>query len=310
VTAPTTINWLPGVTAGCFYTAELLLRDRPPADPALAAALADPARRLRKALEEERVPAGTFWHHLVPLAAGIGCTHELAEVALVKTLGRTGAEARLGRFSGLLHDLKLAYVQALPGLEETLGRAIEELRPGWDRRGVAVLAGVANATEPGVLVEEATVALVHPVLGGGGTACLPYRTACFEAVSADPVAELPEVLRLAWLLGQLHMGMARYAEAVRHNPPATVAALALVPAALAGAELPELACCDAATIGLAVQEWLRPAAEEAEAWTAVVVEWWDVYGTMRPAWATALQALDELLAAGAGRVAQPAARRD
>jgi hypothetical protein len=310
VTPPTTINWLPGVTAGCFYTAELLLRDRPPADPALAAALAGPARRLQKALEEEWVPPVTFWHHLVPLAAGIGCAHELAEVVLVKTLGRSGSESRLGRFSGLLHELKLAYLQALPGLEETLGRAIEDLRPRWDRQGVAVLTGVANATEPGVLVEEATVAVVHPALAGGGAACLPYRDACFEAVPADPVAELPEVVRLAWLLGQLHMGLPRYAEAVQHTPPATVAALAMVPAALAGAELPELARCDPPTIALAVQEWLRPAAGDVATWAEVVVEWWDVYRTMRPTWATALQALDELLAPGAKRVAEPAARRD
>jgi hypothetical protein len=206
--------------------------------------------------------------------------------------------------------LKLAYVKALPGLDGTLARAIEELRPRWDRRGVAVLTGVANGTEPAVLVEEATVAVVHPALGGGGTACLPYRTACLEAVPADPVAELPEVVRLAWLLGQLNLGVPRYADGVRHHPPATVAALAMVPVVLAAAEMPELARCDGPTIGLAVQAWLRPAAEDAETWAAVLTEWWEVYRTLRPAWATALQALDQLLAERAQSLPQPAGRRD
>jgi hypothetical protein len=296
VNAPTTLHWLPGVTAGCCYTAELLLRGRPPADAALAAAVAEPAGQLQEALREERIPHGAFWHHLVPLAVGIEGTHELAEVALVKTVGRTEAERRLSRLGGLLHDLKLAYVKALPGLDERLARAIEEVRPQWDRRGVAVLTGVANATGRVLLVEEATVAVVHPSLGGGGTACLPYRTACFEAVAADPVGELPEVVRLAWLVAQLNLGLPCYAEGVRHNPPATVAALAMVPVVLTAAELPDLARCDGPTVGLAVQAWLGSASEDADAWSAVLIEWWDVYSTMRPSWATALEALDQLLA--------------
>jgi hypothetical protein len=296
VQPPTTLHWLPGVTAGCFYTAELLARRRAPVDPALADALADPAERLDEALREQHVPPATFWHHLVPLAACISSTHELAEVTLIKTVGRTQAEPRVDRFRGLLHDLTIAYTRALPGLDETLARAIEKVRPRWDNRGVGVLTGVANWTEPAVLVEEATVAVVHPAFGGGSSACLAYRTACLEAVPADPVPELPEVVRLAWLLAQLNLAVPRYAEGLRHNPPATVAGLALVSVTLAAAELPELARCDAPTIDTAVRTWLRPADADADAWTAVVAEWWGVYRVMKPAWATALQALDAMLA--------------
>jgi hypothetical protein len=293
---PIALHWLPGITAGCFYTTELLLRDRPPADPALAAALAEPARRLHETLRAERVPLPTFWRHLVPLAAAIDSAHELAEVVLIKTIGRMQAEPRVGRFCGLLHDLEIAYTKALPGLGERLARAIADLRPRWDSRGLGTLIGTTHWTEPDFLVDEATVALVHPALGGGGTACLHYRTACLEAAPDDPVAGLPEVVRLAWLLGQLNLGVPRYTEGVRHNPPETVAALAMIPVVLAGAELPELARCDAETIETAVRAWLSPAPDGAATWPGILTEWWDVYRTMRPSWATALQALDEMLA--------------
>jgi hypothetical protein len=290
-----TLHWVPGITAGCFYTTELLLRGRPPVEPALAAALTGPAERLRQELGAEGVPGGPFWHHLVPLAAILGSTHELAEVALAKTVGHAQAELRAGRLCGLLHDLKDAYVKALPALEETLTRGIEGARSRWDNRGVGILTGVAGWTEPDLLVEEATVAVVHPAFGGGGTACLSYRTACLEAVPADPAAELPEVVRLAWLLAQLSLAVPRYAEGVCLHPPATVGALALIPVILTAAELPQLACCTDQTIDLAVRDWLRPAGADADTWAAAVREWWGVYRTMRPAWATALRALDVML---------------
>ena len=97
-------------------------------------------------------------------------------------------------------------------------------------------------------------------------------------------------------MAQLNLGVPRFSETVRRNPLPVVAGLALVPVVLAAAEVAELARCDGATIDLAVRSWLRPAAADADGWSAVVGEWWEVYRTMRPRWPTALQALDNLLA--------------
>ena len=53
---------------------------------------------------------------------------------------------------------------------------------------MGLLKGVVDLTCPEILVEEATVVLVHPALGGGGGASLPYNVARIEAVAAEPHA--------------------------------------------------------------------------------------------------------------------------
>ena len=70
------------------------------------------------------------------------------------------------------------------------------------------MAAIGRLTERELVVERADVILVHPVLGGGGWAYPPYNAVCFEAVLANPIAELPEVVRLGWLLAQLNLDSA------------------------------------------------------------------------------------------------------
>ena len=140
-----------------------------------------------------------FWAHVVPLAVGRSL-HELAAVTLIKTMGREAAESRVPRVHSHLAGLRNAFVTAVPGLESGLARQAEQLRQRWNYHGMALLSAVANHTEPEILMEEATIAMVHPALGGGGEAHPAYNVAHVEAVLVDPVPELPEVLRLAWLL--------------------------------------------------------------------------------------------------------------
>ncbi len=107
--------------------------------------------------------------------------------------------------------------------------------------------------------------------------------------------ELPEPLRLAWLVAQLNLKLPVYSETLPRERLALIAGLALVPVVLAAAEPLEQAVCDEPTIRRAVARWM-PLAPGAEAWPDVVVAWWDVYRTMRPRWLAALQALDQMLA--------------
>ena len=108
------------------------------------------------------------------------------------------------------------------------------------------------------------------------------------------MGELPELLRLAWLLSLLNLDLPRYSEGVRPSRLATVAGLAMLPLTLAAAAEVQLARSDPETIGQALQAWLAPP-NEAQAWTGILSQWWETYCTLRPAWATALQALDRLL---------------
>jgi hypothetical protein len=118
-----------------------------------------------------------------------------------------------------------------------------------------------------------------------------------EAVPSDPVAELSEVLRLAWLVSMLNLDLPRYSETIPPSRLTQVANLAMIPIILTAAEAIPLAACDEPTLRSAVQTWL-PVTDQAERLTATVSQWWEVYRTMRPAWADALQALDRLLTEG------------
>jgi hypothetical protein len=288
------LRWLAKSSVACFHAALALFQRQTLIDPALSAALERPSERLRAALVEERVPAQEFWNHLIPLAAGNVSVQELAELTLRKTIGQAETALRLRRFREALADLKNAFSTILPHLDDNLAVQVGVLRPRWDYHGNGLLGRIANWTDPGVLVEEATVVVVYPACGGGGGAHLVYNWVRMEAVDDDPVPELPEMVRLAWLLSMLNLDLPRYSESLRPRSLDTVAGLAMIPIALTAAKELELTECNEQTIDRAVRTWLPPAGKE-EHWIKTLNDWWGTYVAMRPPWPTALRALDVLL---------------
>lgn len=296
MTRPIDIRWQASVPASCFHVAEAMLRQERDVEPALAA-VSEPVFELGRALHEEHIEPRDFWLHVIPLAAGNLSMKELAELTLTKIMGRREVPFRLLRFQGLFTELMNAFTAALPDLLAELEAGGAGLRQRWSYHGSGLLAGVANWTEPDVLVAEAAVVLVHPALGGGGAAHMPYNLARIEATPADPVPELPEPLRLAWLLSQLNLDLPAYREGITPKRLDLVAELAMIPVTLSAAETVALAKCDEQTMALALGAW--PHGENAaETLLATLCQWWDVYRTMRLPWAEALTALESLLDEG------------
>jgi len=287
------LRWIASAPVSCFHTAHALLQKRPLTDPQLAAALAPPAENVQAAILEEGVAPEVFWNHLVPLAADAVSHQELARTVLTKVIGHARAMPRVTIFRELLADLRKAFAAAVSESDEDLARMAQPLGQKWDYYGAGLLGPVVEQTEPGILVEDATVVVVYPALGGDGGAHLTYNLAYIEAVPADPVAELPEVLRLAWLLSMLNLDLPRYSENLRPSSLPTVAGLAMIPVILDAAGEVPLAVCDDQTIGLAVRSWLTPV-DKATQWTTALIDWWETYRLRRPEWATALAALERL----------------
>jgi hypothetical protein len=180
-------------------------------------------------------------------------------------------------------------------LVDDLALRSRPLRELWEAYGPGLLHSVARQTEEDVLVSRADVILVHPVLGGAGKAHLSNNSVRLEAVLTNNVPQLPETVRLAWLLGQLNLDLPKFSERVPADRLPYVAALAVLPVVLqAGHEL-ELCQFNPTLTTLAIARWKLATSPEATA--ELVHLWWETYQSSPTSWSTALSALDQMLPA-------------
>ncbi len=293
------VRWIASSHATCYHAAAAILAGQRLVYNDLAGALAEPVASLASALHDSGIGQDEFFQHLVPLAAGISNDRRLAEVALTKTIGRQRQQQAIDRVVGPLANLQRASTAALSGLGEKLALRAEPLRMQWEARGRGLLKEVARLTDPDILIEEADVVLVHPVLGGSGRAHLEYNSVRIEAMLADPNAELPEVLRLGWLLSMLNLDLPRYSERMGMRRLMEVAPLAMLPVVLSAAEPVELARFDEPSLRKAIQAWQCDLPTTWSGRSDSIAEplgnWWRTYLDGGAVFSVAVGALDQLL---------------
>jgi hypothetical protein len=284
--------WISSTAASGLYAAERLLAGAPVAERQLAAALAEEVDALAGDLEAVGIEPRRFFEHAIPLAARAGAPAPLAQVVLAKVLGPQhvvgGAERLARRLASLSSTLERAQPDLIEGLELRSG----PLREQWEARGAGLLTAVRRLAAEEAVVEGAEVILVQPLAGGGGAAFALYNAIGFEAVLANPLAELPEVARLAWLWAQLGLDLARYEEPLGRAAAGRVGPLALLPVVLAAAEEVELVRFDRGLMDRALAAWCG-SAERAE----TLFGWWETYRSSDTSWTAALVALAQMLAA-------------
>jgi hypothetical protein len=288
-------------------------------DTRMGSALAEPVESLVRVLDGMSLARRDFWSHVIPLSATIDSNRQLAEVILRKLVG----SSRLTQISteplvGAMTDLERAAVRAVPELLDELQLRSGPLREQWEARGPGLLTLIGQKTDEQLIPASAQVVLVSPVLGGGGKAHLPYNSASLEAVLINPHPQLPEVLRLGWMLAQLNHDLPVHSELIHRRSLPWISQLAMLPPTLLAAEELELARFDPPTMQLAIRAWgiataesiaAGPAAARAEPTPAsqspaaladadlvsIVSAWWETYCASRTAWGVALAALDRML---------------
>jgi hypothetical protein len=284
------LTWITSVGAGALHTARAILAGRRTIDRFLAAELAAPTAALAAAIAASGCPPANLWGQLLPLAAQGAAGQILAAKALAQAeiVASPAVIQRLGRAAS---EFEAAFIAARPRIADELPLRCEPLRSQWEARGPGLLSGVRLLTGSDLLVPSASVVLLSPALGGDGEAYPADNLVTFEAVLANPIAQLPEVLRLGWLLAQLNPDLAL----LRHRSDASdcrrVIRAALMVMVLAAAEDVELASADRAHFDLAAQAWLQDPAATEKLW-----RWWESYSSERPAWPDALEALARGLA--------------
>lgn len=289
------LKWNPNFSASALHAAERHFARRTLLDAKLAEAIHEPTAQLAKAATGCRLPLEKFWQHLLPLAAQIENNRQLAQRISYRLLGaeRTTDMIQL-IVGGAIADLEAAYRRAVPDIDEQLRLRVGPLREMWEARGPGLLRLIGERTEKELIVPSAEVILVQPVTGGWGAAHLPYNSVSIEAVLTNPRQDLPEVVRLAWLLAQLNCDLATYSQTLPAAHVPFVSQLAMIPPVLAAAEEVELVRFDPSSIAAALEVWDLPVADRA-ATAATLWQWFEVYRQGDTRWRTALEALDQLI---------------
>jgi hypothetical protein len=290
----TQLTWKPDTLVSLLHAGEAASRGVALADPRLAEAVEQPAAELASHMRANQISTPRLWRHLIPLAAKLANRRQLAETVVTKIIGRVDRfEAIAAQLAAGIAGIEMAGRAALPNLAEELPLRERPLREQWEARGPGLLHQLGLVTEEQLLPEQADVLLLHPALGGAGVAHLKYNSVRLEAVLANPQAELPEVVRLGWLIGQLQLDVPVYSEHIHADRLLHIAQFAMLPAILAAAERVELARLTPETVRLAIDTWRLQTPEGVDG-AALVLQWWETYSATRPPWRVALTALDQL----------------
>jgi hypothetical protein len=268
-----------------------MLAGRAPANPKLATArVAAEVDGLGADLAVVGLEPARFFEHAIPLAARFDAAGQVARGALKKILGPRLTDSGAQRLARRIGSLWVAVREADPGALEELELRSRPLREEWETRGPGLLATLALLTERDLVVEGAEVILLEGVMGGGGSAHALYNALAIEAVSADPVAELPEIARLGWLWAQLNLDLPKYQDHVGRALTCDVGPLAVLPPLLAAASEVELVKFNRRLLETALAAWNAPPVDVDE-----LFGWWETYQASNPAWSVALAALAQMV---------------
>jgi len=288
------LNWVASAGASCFYAVARTAAGRVSVLPDVTSALAAATENLNAFLTSQGIAAAAFFDHLVPLAVANEANRELARLALTKTAGRDRAALLAEQTAGLLTDCEQAYFRACPGLLDELELRHRPLRELWEARGPGLLTTVGRLTDRRLVVDEATVAVVQPLGGGGGGSHAAYNLATIEAMLTNPLEQLPETVRLAWLLSVLNADLPEFVELLGPGRGPTVVTLAMLPAVLESAVEVELVRPDDGLLATAAAAWQAPL-PDGDRSLEIVRKWWTFTRLAGAPWNVALTALDSLL---------------
>ena len=181
----------------------------------------------------------------------------------------------------MLHEL----IWVTPEGDAETPLRVRPLREHWEARGPGMLKRFRDLIPWIEIPSKINVHLQNPIAGAGGRVVSDNELE-FSAVLANPIPQLPEVTRLAWLCGILGI--------IRDGELRPVDGVAAIPLTLAVAEYVELAEFNVTTTQIALQEWVNspmsgdsPMSANSPISATELMDWWEHHrGTIadRDAW--------------------------
>ncbi len=289
------LRWKASFSASCLHAALCMREGLPVADSTILPKLQPAADALCSELQACGFDVDGALPLLVDLSSDYENNRQLIEMAAKRVLGaRALSEAAILRLAGSVADLEASWLREQPGLVEELSVRGRPLREQWEARGPGLLKVITKLTDDHFLAPSAEVVLVSPVVGGHGRAHLPSNRVTFEAVLTHPHSDLPETLRLGWLLSQVNLEVPALGESVSRERLPTLASLATLPLILAAAERVELATLDEPSLARAQAAWYLPAGLPANT-PSILLDWWQAYESRDTRWPVAMSALEQMM---------------
>lgn len=192
-----------------------------------------------------------------------------------------------------LQKLEAEFRRFLPQAASQMSFRLGPLTQQWDGYGNALMAHLKRLIAFTLPRSDLEVLAVYPLVNGDGFVSLTEKKAVIEAVFVNPNPELPEVIRVAWLVAQIiSSGEKRKSLASKRRND--INALALLPSVLAVGEVVELTRCDESTLQLAIDQF-SPARPEFPNLSKTLLHWWETYLQTKPEWSIGLMALERAL---------------
>jgi hypothetical protein len=300
----TRVRWEIGDRLSPLHAARCWAAGAAGIDPVASHKIAAPLTVLTERLASAEIDLGIFWRRLVAAAAGGSDDLQASRTALVAAgIGELALDGTAASISSLLAETRLAYQERYPKLAEQLALRARPLREQWEAYGAGLLRRIATLTHESFIPKSATILLVSPYRGGDGDCDPAAPKLWIEAVLTNPIASIPEVLRLAWLISRLGLASqiipgASVAGAEHDEQVARsfdVLSLALLPTVLDAAAFLDM--------GASPSQSPELIATAAEAWNGsidpsivdVLQRWWSQSQELKPPFPVALKALDRML---------------
>ncbi len=289
------IRWKASFSASCLHAVLCIEAGWPAVDGELAELIVEPAEQLLTTINDNHLPLRETLAELVALSSDYENNRHLVEVVLTKLQGAGAVKDQVvSQLAAVIGILETKLLAARPEMVDELALRGRPLQEQWQARGPGLLQEVKLLTEESFLVPSAEIVLVTPWIGGYGCAHLKSNRVTFEGVLANPHADLPEALRLGWLLAQLGADVPIYGEAIPADRLPLIAGLATLPVILAAAETVEWGTCSATTIERAIECWhILPGPSPKIA--AQLWQWWQTYHEGTTSWLIAWRGLEALL---------------
>lgn len=282
------VNWKPNITSSALHTAlACWKRTGRVVDPEVLATMLPCAKQLGLWIDEN-----------------FANNPDVCWNALISDCDRPQLDSTRSRMlASLITDVEAAFRDLFPKYIDHSSFRFRPLQEQWLGFGRGLMSHWKRLTARNSLPDACTVIGLQPILGGFGWAYPDRQLVCMEAVLTNHRPQLPEVVRLGWLVAQLEAETWKSMESNPQHLPSSSLPLALIPSILAAAEEIELARCDQSTVTAAIETWLCDTSPSASHGLAdTLLKWWQSVLSEPSDWESRLRSLELRLSSCAFRV--------